>query len=78
MLKFKDDIHDKITKDNLQDIYFSDKRPWVVAFSGEKDSTLVFQLVLEFLESLEPEHYKPVYLLISDTQVEPPVYRKLY
>jgi DNA sulfur modification protein DndC len=73
MSKFKDDIHEKITKDNLQDIYFSDKRPWVVAFSGGKDSTLVFQLVLEFLESLEPEHYKPVYLLISDTQVEPPV-----
>jgi len=73
MIQFDQKTHIKETQSALRKIYFSDRRPWVVAFSGGKDSTLVLQLVFEFLNSLSPDQYKPVYILISDTQVEPPI-----
>jgi DNA sulfur modification protein DndC len=47
-------------------------RPWVVAYSGGKDSTLVLQLVFELLLELGGQATKPVYVLSSDTQVEAP------
>lgn len=73
MICLKENVHIQATQDTLKKIFFSDKRPWVIAFSGGKDSTLVLQLVFEFLETLNQEQYKPVFILISDTQVEPPV-----
>ncbi len=72
-INYKEDVLFDSTRDHIQKIYFSDRRPWVIAFSGGKDSTLVLQLVYEMLEYLEPSQYKPVYVLISDTQVEPPI-----
>jgi DNA sulfur modification protein DndC len=45
----------------------------VLAFSGGKDSTLVLQLMYEMLEGLKENQYKPIYILISDTKVEPPL-----
>jgi len=65
----------EITKKNIFDNYSSDHRPWVVAYSGGKDSTLVLQLVYEMLIELKedaPHNLKPVYVLSSDTGVEPP------
>lgn len=56
----------------LRQLYFDDTRPWVVAFSGGKDSTLVLQLVLELMEELDESQRKPVYVICSDTGVEPP------
>ena len=41
------------TRAYLAESYLADKRPWVVAYSGGKDSTLVLQLVYEMLLSLE-------------------------
>ena len=73
MIKHKDDTLLKSTMDNIRKIFFSDRRPWVIAFSGGKDSTLVLQLMYEMLESLEESQYKPIYILISDTRVEPPL-----
>lgn len=29
----------------MQDLYRESRRPWVIAFSGEKDSTTVLQLI---------------------------------
>lgn len=56
----------------LFDLYKRDDRPWVVAFSGGKDSTLVLQLVYELLQELGPQARKPVYVVSSDTGVEAP------
>ncbi|MCY4228103.1 MAG: DNA phosphorothioation system sulfurtransferase DndC [Gammaproteobacteria bacterium] len=48
--------------------------PWVVAYSGGKDSTLLLQLIWEMLLSL-PEHnrQRKVYVIGNDTLVESPL-----
>jgi DNA sulfur modification protein DndC len=51
----------------------ADPRPWVVAFSGGKDSTLVVHLVCEALQRVRPSRRsRSVHILASDTQVETP------
>ncbi|MCP4112927.1 MAG: DNA phosphorothioation system sulfurtransferase DndC [Desulfobacteraceae bacterium] len=62
----------KPTRDYLLQQYFADQRPWVVAFSGGKDSTLLLQLVYEMLLELKEKAHKPVFAIVSDTRVEPP------
>ena len=57
---------------SLEELYLADNRPWVVAYSGGKDSTAVLQLVFELLLSLGAKATKPVIVLSSDTQVEAP------
>ena len=58
----------------IQDVYLSDSRPWVVGYSGGKDSTTALQLIWYALEELPPEQrQKPVYVITSDTLVETPV-----
>ncbi|MFZ3141969.1 DNA phosphorothioation system sulfurtransferase DndC [Polaromonas sp.] len=58
--------------ERLRALYCADSRPWVVAFSGGKDSTVVLQLVFRMLLDLGAEATKPVIVLSSDTQVEAP------
>jgi DNA sulfur modification protein DndC len=54
-------------------VYLADSRPWVIGFSGGKDSSAVVQLAVRALMELSPEQrYKPVYILSSDTLVENP------
>ncbi len=63
------------TRKNLLENYLADKRPWVVAYSGGKDSTLVLQLVYEMALNLKHQNedaLKPIYIIASDTRVEPP------
>ncbi|HNK31765.1 MAG TPA: phosphoadenosine phosphosulfate reductase family protein, partial [Plasticicumulans sp.] len=60
------------TRQQLLRQYCADDRPWVVAYSGGKDSTLVLQLVFEMLLDLGTTAHKPVYVLSSDTRVEAP------
>ena len=58
----------------LRDLYLEDTRPWVVGFSGGKDSTAVLQLVYTAVLSLSPkERQKRIFVVSSDTQVETPV-----
>jgi len=58
----------------VQRIYMGDKRPWVIGYSGGKDSTAVVTLVHLALMGLEPEdRHKPVFVVSSDTLVETPV-----
>lgn len=64
-------LHEQ-TLNRLREQYLEDQRPWVVAYSGGKDSTLVLQLVFELLLELGSRAKKPVYVLSSDTQVEAP------
>lgn len=60
------------TRKLLKGNFLADKRPWVIAYSGGKDSTLVLQLVYEMLLTLTPEQQKPVHVIASDTRVEAP------
>jgi DNA sulfur modification protein DndC len=51
----------------------TDSRPWVVAFSGSKDSTLVAHLVFAAVLRVRPSRRtRPVHVVCSDTQVETP------
>lgn len=64
-----DDIHKEI-----QGVYLRNARPWVIGYSGGKDSTTALQLVWYALAELPPEERKyPVYVISSDTLVETPV-----
>jgi len=50
------------------------KCPWIVGFSGGKDSTLVVHLVFETLLALPPsERNRKIVVLANDTLVESPV-----
>ncbi|GAA0580561.1 DNA phosphorothioation system sulfurtransferase DndC [Rhizomicrobium electricum] len=58
----------------IQRVYLSDNRPWVVGYSGGKDSTCALQLVWTALGQLAPSlRQKPVHVISSDTLVETPV-----
>jgi len=63
---------DKQALTDLEELYFQDHRPWVVAFSGGKDSTVLLQLVYELLQGLGERANKPMYVVASDTGVEAP------
>ncbi len=59
---------------DVQRVYLSDKRPWVIGYSGGKDSSAVMSLVYLALLGLAPENrHKPVFVVSSDTLVETPV-----
>lgn len=58
----------------IQAVYAADNRPWIIGFSGGKDSTAVLSLVYSALLRLSPERrHKPIYVVSSDTLVETPV-----
>lgn len=58
----------------VQRIYCSDKRPWVIGYSGGKDSSAVMTLVYLALLGLPPElRTKQIFVISSDTLVETPV-----
>ena len=64
----------ELEKARLQDIYRSDDTPWVIGYSGGKDSTAVVQLVWLALSELPEEaRTKPVYVITTDTLVENPI-----
>jgi DNA sulfur modification protein DndC len=53
---------------------FSHSYPWVIGYSGGKDSTVVLQLVIEVLKMLPPsKRRRRVYVITNDTQVESPL-----
>ena len=57
-------------------VYQHDKRPWMIGFSGGKDSTLLCCLVMEMLQRLPKEkRHKKVHIISSDTMVENPIVR---
>lgn len=59
---------------SVQELYLADEVPWVVGYSGGKDSTATLQLVWLALQRLEPEQrHKPVHVISTDTLVENPV-----
>ncbi len=59
--------------EEIKEIYFSNNYPWIIGYSGGKDSTATLQLVWEALEKVPRDKLnKPVYVLSSDTLVEIP------
>lgn len=59
--------------DSLLALYRDDPRPWLVGFSGGKDSSLVAQLVFEAVTAVpENQRTKPISILCTDTRVEIP------
>ena len=85
--KFIYDSHDEMVKDlslagrplkslilEIQSIYLNDQRPWIIGFSGGKDSTTVLSLIYYALCKLErDQRAKHVYVVSSDTLVETPL-----
>lgn len=60
--------------DKIAALYIEDPIPWVVGYSGGKDSTAVLALVWLALRSLPPERRKKtVHVISTDTLVENPV-----
>ena len=59
--------------DEIKEVYLSDNRPWILGFSGGKDSTCMVQLVWNALLDLpENQRQKKIYIISSDTLVESP------
>lgn len=59
----------------IQDQYLIDdnNRPWILGFSGGKDSTMLLQLVWRAVAKLpEALRHRPVYVVCNDTLVENP------
>ena len=57
-------------------VYKHDERPWLIGYSGGKDSTLLVSLVYEAVKRLKEagaELTKKVYIITSDTMVENPI-----
>ena len=60
--------------EEIEYVYKSDNRPWVIGYSGGKDSTAVVELVYKMLVGLpKEERKKNVYIVSSDTLIENPL-----
>lgn len=60
--------------EEMKMVYKNDTRPWVIGYSGGKDSTTVVQLAFLMLQSLPPEErHKNIYVVSSDTLIENPI-----
>ena len=60
--------------EEIKSLYLADDTPWVVGYSGGKDSTTVLQLVWTALAELsDQERHKTVHVISTDTLVENPV-----
>lgn len=64
---------DKLTQE-IQELYCLDEVPWVIGYSGGKDSTAVLQLVWNAISNLpEDKRTKKIYVITTDTLVENPI-----
>lgn len=59
--------------ESLTRLYLDDPRPWIVGFSGGKDSTMVASAIFEVCAQIpEEKRIKPIAVLCTDTRVEIP------
>lgn len=65
----------KFIESEIEDQYLNDEnpRPWIVGFSGGKDSTMLLQVVWNTLNKI-PEQFRTrkIYVVCNDTLVENP------
>lgn len=60
--------------DEIRELYLWDEVPWVIGYSGGKDSTAVLQLVwLAILDLPAGQRTKPIHVISTDTLVEQPM-----
>lgn len=65
------------TIEEMTHVYKHDDRPWLIGYSGGKDSSLLVNLVLETVARLpEHERTKKIFIVTSDTGVENPVVKR--
>lgn len=65
----------KFLQQEVLDQYMADddNRPWIIGFSGGKDSTMLLQLVWATVSKIEPMlRTRPIYVVCNDTLVENP------
>lgn len=69
---------DEVLCKRIQELYLADKIPWVIGYSGGKDSTACVQLIWNAIAGLEPEqrNHKTVSIISTNTMVESPVVEK--
>ncbi len=60
--------------EEIRQTYLRDDYPWVIGYSGGKDSTTALQLIWLALEQLPvAQRSKPIYVISTDTLVETPM-----
>lgn len=60
--------------EEIRELYRADDIPWIIGYSGGKDSTATLQLVWLAIQSLPTEQrHKPVHVISTDTLVENPI-----
>jgi DNA sulfur modification protein DndC len=53
------------------------EHPWIIGFSGGKDSTLLLHFVLEAIRNIAPDdRRRPIYVVSNNTLVESPVFQQ--
>lgn len=59
----------------IQELYLSDSLPWIIGYSGGKDSTASLQLIWTAIAVLPEDRrrFKPIHVISTDTLVENPV-----
>jgi DNA sulfur modification protein DndC len=69
---FKETV--EFLKEEIREFYLEDEIPWIIGYSGGKDSTAVLQLIWLAVYSLpKAKLKKPIYVISTDTLVENPV-----
>lgn len=60
--------------EEIRDLYSSDDVPWIIGYSGGKDSTATLQLIWNAISELPADkRSKTVYVISTDTMVENPI-----
>lgn len=63
--------------ETVRNLYLADDIPWVIGYSGGKDSTATLELVWLSLEGIpKSKRHKPVHIINTDTMVESPIVSK--
>jgi DNA sulfur modification protein DndC len=63
----------QVLSTEIQELYCLDEIPWVVGYSGGKDSTATLQLIWSAISGLPVEkRTKPIHVITTDTGVENP------
>lgn len=73
MEKIEIEKFDKI-RNEMEIVYKFDNRPWIIGYSGGKDSTMLIKLVFQMVMNLKKEdRKKKIFIVTSDTMVENPI-----
>lgn len=60
--------------DEIRELYLADDVPWIIGYSGGKDSTATLQLIWAAIIAIpEGDRRKPVHVISTDTLVENPI-----